>query len=396
MPFIGPKPADTVLDTTLVGDGTITKAKLATDAKTNISDDGTEGTKVAVGTSAQRGSTTGQWRYNTTTGFFEGRNATTFSTLEPTPTISSVDVTEIDSQAGGNQTIVVTGTNFSSGGTITFVGNAGADFNASTTTFNSATQVTAVAPKSSFLNAQEPYKVKFTSNGGVAGTSATGLISVDTAPSWTTNAGSLGTAYEDENANITVAATDSDGDTVSYSETTSNVLGGAGLSLNTSTGAITGNPNDVTNDTTINFTLRATAGSKTADRAFSIIIANPPLDGSSSARAGTSASAIKTLTSTTTSGLYWITVGGTPRQIYCDMSGFNSTGYMLMATMKDMQSGWSGSTSSASTATNNINSYTNWGYDSNWWTSSTGEADIVAADYNFTNNRDYKSYLLSK
>ena len=32
MPFIGPKPADTVLDTTLVGDGTITKAKLATDA----------------------------------------------------------------------------------------------------------------------------------------------------------------------------------------------------------------------------------------------------------------------------------------------------------------------------------------------------------------------------
>ena len=29
----------------------------------NITDTGTEGTKVAVGTSAQRGSTTGQWRY---------------------------------------------------------------------------------------------------------------------------------------------------------------------------------------------------------------------------------------------------------------------------------------------------------------------------------------------
>ena len=39
----------------------------------NISDTGTEGTKVAVGTTAQRGSTTGQWRYNSTTGFFEGR-----------------------------------------------------------------------------------------------------------------------------------------------------------------------------------------------------------------------------------------------------------------------------------------------------------------------------------
>ena len=34
-----------------------------------------------------------------------------FSTLEPTPTISSVDDGEVDSAAGGNQTIVVTGTN---------------------------------------------------------------------------------------------------------------------------------------------------------------------------------------------------------------------------------------------------------------------------------------------
>ena len=125
----------------------------------NINDTGTEGTKVASGTTAQRGTTTGQWRYNTTTNFFEGRNTSgTFSTLEPTPTITGVDDTEVDSAGGGDQTIVVTGTNFSSGGTITFVGNAGAEFNASTTTFNSATQVTAVAPKNSFLNAQEPYK----------------------------------------------------------------------------------------------------------------------------------------------------------------------------------------------------------------------------------------------
>ena len=58
----------------------------------NISDEGTEGTKVATGTTAQRGSTTGQWRYNTTTGFFEGRNASTFSTLEPTPTVISSNV----------------------------------------------------------------------------------------------------------------------------------------------------------------------------------------------------------------------------------------------------------------------------------------------------------------
>ena len=239
----------------------------------NITDTGTEGTKVASGTTAQRGSTTGQWRFNTTTGYFEGRNnAGDFSTLEPTPTIASIDVSEVDSQAGGNQTIVVTGTNFSSGGTISFVGNAGANFDASTTTYQSANQVTAVAPKASFLNAQEPYKVRFTSSTGAQGTSGAGLINVDTAPTWTTSAGSLGSVVEDATGNhFTVAATDADSDTIAYTLQSGSL---AGLSLNSSTGVISGDPDDVSGDTTNSFTLRATAGSKTADRAFSYITKN--------------------------------------------------------------------------------------------------------------------------
>jgi putative alpha-1,2-mannosidase len=145
----------------------LTKARDIADFKfENIVDTGTEGTKVALGTTAQRGSTTGQWRYNSETGFFEGRNTDgTFSTLQPDPVVTSVDDGEVDSAGGGNQTIVVTGQNFTTGGTIAFVGTS-AEFNATTTTFNSSTQVTAVAPKASFLNAQEPYKVKFTSASG--------------------------------------------------------------------------------------------------------------------------------------------------------------------------------------------------------------------------------------
>lgn len=239
---------------------------------TNIVDAGTEGTKVASGTTAQRGSTTGQWRYNTTTGFFEGRNASgSFSTLEPSPTVTSVDDTEVDSAAGGNQTIVITGTNFTSGAVASFVGSS-ASFDATTTTVDSATQITAVAPKSSFLNAQEPYKVKVTSASGLAGESSVGLINVDNAPTWTTNAGSLGTIAESATGNhFTVAATDPDGDTVSYSLQSGSL---AGLSLNSSTGVISGDPTDVTSDTTNSFTLRATAGSKTADRAFTYITQN--------------------------------------------------------------------------------------------------------------------------
>jgi len=254
----------------------MTKARDIADFKfENIVDTGTEGTKVASGTTAQRGSNTGQWRYNTTTGYFEGRNATGFATLEPTPTVSSIDVTEVDSQAGGNQTIVVTGTNFSAGGTIIFVGNSGTDFNASTTTYNSSTQVTAVAPKSNFLNAQEPYKVKFTSSSGVSGVSANGLINVDTAPSWSTASGSLGSVNENDTGNFTVSATDADGDTIAYS-LQSGSLGG--LSLNSSSGAITGTPTAVSSDTTNSFTIRATANTKTADRAFSFITVNSTLD----------------------------------------------------------------------------------------------------------------------
>ena len=244
----------------------------AVEGATNIVDSGTEGTKVASGTTAQRGSTTGQWRYNSTTGFFEGRGASAFTTLEPTPTISSVDTTLIDSTASGNATIVISGNNFSSGGTVTFVGSS-ANFNASTTTFNSATQVTAVAPISSFLNAQEPYKIKFTSANGVAGTSSTGLINVDVAPTWSTASGQIAEIFDNATGtHATVSATDLDGETVAYSETGGTVLSGQNLTLNSSTGAISGDPTDVNANTTLSFNLRATAGSKTVDRAFTILL----------------------------------------------------------------------------------------------------------------------------
>jgi len=297
----------------------------AVEGATNIVDSGTEGTKVASGTTAQRGSTTGQWRYNSTTGFFEGRGASEFNSLEPTPTVTSVDDTEIDSAGGGNQTIVVTGTNFSSGGTISFVGSS-AEFNASTTTFNSVTQVTAVAPKSSFLNAQEPYKVKFTATSGSSGTSANGLISVDNAPTWTTNAGSLGSVEEGASANFTVAASDAEGDTVAYSVQSGSLP--SGLSLNSSSGGITGTAPSVSGDTTSNFTLRATANTKTVDRAFSIITSEFAYNGSASNRAFTNVSAGDS--HVVSGNQYYVnTASGSPEQLY--FYKFGNYAYALVA-----------------------------------------------------------------
>jgi len=251
----------------------MTKARDIADFKfEDIVDTGTEGTKIASGTTAQRGSTAGQFRYNSDTGKFEGRNASAFVSLEATPVISSIDDTEVDSAGGGNQTIVITGTGFSTGDVVSFVGTS-ASFNASTTTIDSSTQITAVAPKSSFLNAQEPYSVKVTTAGGLSGT-LDNQINVDNTPTWSTSAGSLGTVYDSvrSTTTLTATATDADSDTIVYSVQSGSLPTGA--SLNTSSGAITGF-SAVGADTTSSFTLRATANSKTADRAFSIIVKAP-------------------------------------------------------------------------------------------------------------------------
>ena len=374
--------------------GTRTRSKSRPVVLENIVDTGTEGTKVATGTTAQRGTTAGQFRYNSTTGFFEGRNATDFVTLENVPVVLSVDVTEIASDAGGSATFVITGDKFTAGGTITFIGNSGADFTADTTTHDSSTQVTATKTRASFLNAQEPYKIQFTSAVGLSGTSGSGLINVDTSPTWNTAAGTLATIDDtDTGTHSTLSATDADGDTVAYSETGGTNITGAGLALNSSTGVISGDPTDVASSTTVSFTGRATANTKTVDRSFNIII-NPVLDGTTALRAGTSAQAIQTTTGTTTNGVYWISCGGTAREIYCDMSSISGKAFMLAATFKDVNGAgtWTGS-SSSSTANTNMSNYTNWHHASNWWDTTTGMAALHSFDYDWTQNRDYKSYL---
>jgi hypothetical protein len=250
----------------------MTKARDIADFKfENIVDTGTEGTKVASGTTAQRGSTAGQWRFNSTIGFYEGYNGIDFVALAPTPTISSVSPNSIESASGGNVDIVIQGTNFDSGTTVNFIGNDGTNFNASSVTLNSSIQITATVAKSSFVNSKEPYDVKVTSNAGIA-TTGDDLINVDNNPTWTTASGSLGNVYETQNDSFQVTATDADGDTITYS-----VLSGSlpsGYSLNTSTGAITGTAPSVSGDTTSSFTIRATANSVNADRAFSITVKN--------------------------------------------------------------------------------------------------------------------------
>jgi len=104
--------------------------------------------------------------------------------------------------------------------------------------------------------------------------SLTNLLSI---PSWTTASGSLGTLYDAERSSktFTVLATDSDlSATLTYSVVSGSLP--TGMSINSSTGVISGTATSVGTDTTYSFTLRVTNNSNvTADRAFSILSKAP-------------------------------------------------------------------------------------------------------------------------
>ena len=119
----------------------------------NITDTGTEGTRVATGTTAQRGSTAGQLRFNTTTGLAEYYDGTSFRSIDSPPTISSISPT---TETDANANIVITGSNFSSGATVLFIGDDGTEYSSPSVTVNSATQITATTPASALTVANEP------------------------------------------------------------------------------------------------------------------------------------------------------------------------------------------------------------------------------------------------
>ena len=275
----------------------------------NITDTGTEGTKVATGTTAQRGSTAGQIRFNSTLGLAEYYTGSAFKSIDAPPSISSVDTTLILKDSGGTTDIVLTGTGFNSGATVAAVGSAGGTINAGTVVVNSDTSITATFTNSSFDNAEEPYSVKVTNTSGLSNTLAD-QINVDSAPAFSTASGNVADINDiATGTHSTIAATDADGDTITYALASGDSLP-AGLSLNSSTGAITGDPTNVTADTTTTFDIEAQTTNQTSTRTFNIIVRKTN-DGSTTARAFTSLSNAETTISNNSlgTGVYYMQVG---------------------------------------------------------------------------------------
>jgi len=251
----------------------MTKARDIADFKfEDIVDTGTEGTKVASGTTAQRGSTAGQFRFNSTTGLAEYYTGTSFKSIDAPPTVSSVGASNItDAQILANYDLAITGSGFNSGATIKFIGNDGTEYASPTVTVNSETSVTARVP-TTVTNANEPFDVKVTNLSGLANTLAD-AFNVDAKPTWQTTSGTIATVNENSSlSNVSISASDPEGQTISYTETGGSVLSTNSLTLNSSTGAIAGTAPTVSSDTTLTFTGRASDGTNVTDRSFNIII----------------------------------------------------------------------------------------------------------------------------
>ncbi len=273
-----------------VADGSITSTKIADDTIVNADVNasaaiagskivptftGTDGVKLPVGTTEQRTNTQGMLRFNTTLGLAEYYNGTAWISIDAPPTVTSCSPTVIDSTVSGNASIVVSGSNFSTGATVKFISNTGTTLTASSVARDSSTQLTATIARSSFVNAQEPYDVRVTNSSNLSNT-LPDAITVDSSPVFTTPAGQIGGGFTGDSYSYTVAATDADGETVSYSLQSGSLPTGG--SLNSSTGVISGTHPSVGSTTTFSFTIRATANGVTADRAFSIqsIVASAP------------------------------------------------------------------------------------------------------------------------
>ena len=187
------------------------------------------------------------------------------------PTISSLNIDQIDPASGA--TVTITGTRFVSIPSVFFMNTStGVRVTASTVGFTSSTTLTAAFPSGQTVGI---YKV-IVENPDGQGAVSSATITYSIAPAWSTAAGSLGSVEEGESVNFSLLAYDDDSTAVSsYTLQSGSLPSGVTLSGDSSVGAITGTAPAVDADTQYNFTIRATDNeSQTSDRSFSMTVSN--------------------------------------------------------------------------------------------------------------------------
>jgi Putative Ig domain len=179
-----------------------------------------------------------------------------------TPGIVSVQGMVLDGNT--TNTLVISGSNFTSGAVASIIGTNGVEIVANSTVVNSVAQVTAVFGT---ISAQyEPYDVKVLNTSNLYGLLPDGIY-VNQTPSWNTAAGSLGTFTEGQSVSIQLSATDPEGTSLSYTVTSGALPTGVTLS---SSGLISGTLPDISTNTTYSFTVTVSDGANSSVRTFTI------------------------------------------------------------------------------------------------------------------------------
>jgi hypothetical protein len=181
---------------------------------------------------------------------------------DPAPQIANISPT---TAATTGTTITITGANFKSGLSVQFIGTNLQAYNSPIATFVGETTVTATTPALSVAN--EPYDVKVINSDNQFAILENAL-DAGGSPTWSTASGTIATIAEQTALSSSVSATDPDGTSIVYSS--SNLP--AWVTLNSSTGALTGTAPDVASNTTYTFNVTASDGVNTSVRSFSIAV----------------------------------------------------------------------------------------------------------------------------
>jgi len=194
------------------------------------------------------------------------------------PTVTGISPTSVARGDGsGTQAFTVTGTGFNAGTTAKLITNGGANVVFNSVSIDSLTQLTCVAAKSNFLNANEPYDISVTNGTGLT-LVLENQINVDGAPTFVTTAGSLGSCRA--SGSFVVEAFDPEsGSDPAFELESGSFPPGMTLTAGdngqaTIGGSVTGTL--PTSDVIYNFRLKATdANSNISFRDFSITVVGP-------------------------------------------------------------------------------------------------------------------------
>ena len=230
----------------------------------------------------------GRLRFNDTTDLLEYYNGSEWKSIDAPPIVTAItidggaDVTSgaINIDTSSNITIEVKGSLFdTTGAVVTFVG--GNTVSALTITRNSANLLTVTVSAQDFTAGNSPYTVKVTNGSGLSAELAD-AITADNAPVFTNAADTTASVFNSGVSSVSIAAadlagaTDAQGDTITYSISAGSLP--SGLSINSSTGVISGSTSAVGTDTTSTFTVSAATPNATSTRQFKITVKAPVID----------------------------------------------------------------------------------------------------------------------